>query len=238
MVVVLAGCTAQPAVPDASVDAAIGVDAAAFDVGPAWCYGPDGGVDAGIRLDGCTCAEPGRVVCAWPNDFVCSGGVWVIAADACGERDANVPRDGGVDDAAPSCDGGPAHGCPCDGSVLTVCGTDIDYVCSHGAWFGHAGLCAMLDAGMPCTDERRISCPGGHGVVCCYGQERWFFDGPCGGPPTDGGGPVCGALPSVGCPCDADAGTTRCDGSEELACVGGAWQPTSYACGSLCGSGP
>jgi hypothetical protein len=188
----------------------------------------DGGVGVGCPCDGTVHLICGRF------DLVCSRGVWTHVDDACGEGDTGpAPTDAG-----PVCDGDVvAHGCPCDGTRLTICGSDIDYVCSHGTWFGHAGLCAMLDAGMPCSDEGRISCPGGHGTVCCYGQEQTFFDGPCGSPGTDGG-PACGDLPVQGCPCDPDAGATVCDGSERFACTAGVWQPTSYACGSLCGSGP
>ncbi len=200
------------------------------------CASATAGCPCDPPRDSCTATARGVLLCIdrrWVSSTIATCDVLDVGLSV---HDATVeqpPTDAGL-----VCDGDVvAHACPCDGTRLTICGPDIDYVCSHGTWFGHAGLCAMLDAGMPCSDEGRISCPGGHGTVCCYGQEQTFFDGPCGSPGTDGG-PACGDFPAQGCPCDPDAGATACDGTERFACTDGIWQPTSYACGSLCGSGP
>jgi hypothetical protein len=176
---------------------------------------------------------------------------WLDVARVCGwvaflSLAACQAQNGGTDSGLTRCDASGVHaGCPCDGTVLTVCGLPGggDLLCTNGTWVLAADVCGELDTGIHptdagpdandvCGDEGAFTCGSGGGVVCCGGHRRSFSDGPCG--LTFDAGADAGPCPyAFGCPCDpnADAGAAPCIGYTLAICTSGAWERGTHACG-------
>lgn len=110
---------------------------------------------------GCPCSTPGQVVCGNP-DYLCATGVWVMAADACGELDVGRRDAGPVDtgvgppctnEGQLQCLGGGGQVC-CGGHLRSFsdgpCGLLYDGGAVDAGADVDASLCWPLQPGCPC----------------------------------------------------------------------------------------